>query len=54
MMDNCAGGGGRNDLGMLSNFHWVQVSDEWGAVRTLKISNGFSLAFPPEYGNLGI
>ena len=51
MMENCAGGGGRNDLGMLNNFHWAQVSDEWGAVRTLKILNGFSLAFPPEYGN---
>ena len=51
MMENCAGGGGRNDLGMLSNFHWAQVSDEWGAVRALKILNGFSLAFPPEYGN---
>ena len=50
MMENCASGGGRNDLGMLQNFHWTQVSDEWGGVRTLKILNGFSLAFPPEYG----
>jgi len=50
LMENCAGGGGRNDLGMLSNFHWTQVSDESGAVRALKILNGFSLAFPPEYG----
>jgi alpha-galactosidase len=50
MLENCAGGGGRNDLGMLQNFHWTQVSDEWGGVRTLKILNGFSLAFPPEYG----
>jgi alpha-galactosidase len=49
MMENCAGGGGRNDLGMLQNFHWTQVSDEWGGVRTLKIINGFTLAFPPEY-----
>jgi len=50
MMENCAGGGGRNDLGMLQNFHWAQVSDEWGGVRTLKALNGFSLALPPEYG----
>jgi alpha-galactosidase len=50
MMENCASGGGRNDLGMLQNFQWTQVSDEWGGVRTLKILNGFSLAFPPEYG----
>jgi alpha-galactosidase len=50
MMENCASGGGRNDLGMLENFHWTQVSDEWGGVRTLKILNGFSLALPPEYG----
>jgi len=49
MMENCAGGGGRNDLGMLQNFNWAQVSDEWGAVRTLKIINGFTLALPPEY-----
>jgi alpha-galactosidase len=50
LMENCAGGGGRNDLGMLSNFHWTQISDESGAVRELKLLNGFSLAFPPEYG----
>ena len=50
MFENCSSGGGRNDLGMLGNFHWTQVSDEWGAVRTLKVLNGFSLAFPPEYG----
>ena len=35
---------------MLHNFHWAQTSDEWGAVRSLKILNGFTLAFPPEYG----
>ena len=45
MMENCAGGGGRNDLGMLQNFHWTQVSDEWGGVRTLKVLNGFSHGF---------
>ena len=49
MLENCAGGGGRNDLGMLQNFNWAQVSDEWGGVRTLKVLNGFSIAFPPEY-----
>jgi alpha-galactosidase len=49
MMENCSSGGGRNDLGMLQNFNWAQVSDEWGAVRTLKIINGFTLALPPEY-----
>lgn len=50
MLENCASGGGRNDLGMLTNFHWAQVSDQWGGVRTLKALNGFSIAFPPEYG----
>jgi alpha-galactosidase len=49
MMENCAGGGGRNDLGMLANFHWAQITDEWGPVRTLKILNGFTQALPPEY-----
>lgn len=50
MLENCAGGGGRNDLGMLQNFHWTQISDEWGGVRTLKILNGFTIPYPPEYG----
>jgi len=36
MMENCAGGGGRNDLGMLQNFNWAQVSDEWGGVKNLE------------------
>lgn len=49
MMENCAGGGGRNDLGMLENFHWAQTSDEYGSARALTIYNGFTLAFPPEY-----
>jgi alpha-galactosidase len=49
MLENCAGGGGRNDLGMLQNFHWTQISDEWGGVRTLKILNGFTIPLPPEY-----
>ena len=25
MLENCASGGGRNDLGMLGNFHWTQA-----------------------------
>jgi alpha-galactosidase len=50
MLENCSGGGGRNDLGMLQNFHWTQISDEWGGVRTLKILNGFTIPYPPEYG----
>jgi alpha-galactosidase len=50
IMENCAGGGGRNDLGMLANFDYAQQSDEWSAVKALKVTNGFTLAFPPEYG----
>ena len=48
LLENCASGGGRNDLGMLSRFHWTQVSDNWEPQGQLKIFNGTTLALPPE------
>jgi len=48
LLENCAAGGGRTDLGMLRRFHWTQITDNWSPARTLKILNGASLALPPE------
>ena len=48
LLENCAGGGGRMDLGMMSRFHWTQVSDNWDPVPTLKIINGILYALLPE------
>ena len=47
-MENCSGGGGRPDLGMMRRFHWTQVSDNWTPLHQLKILNGMTLALPPE------
>ena len=41
-------GGGHNDLGMMSRFHWAQMSDDWWPVSALKILSGMTLALPPE------
>jgi len=48
LLENCASGGGRNDLGMLSRFHWTQGTDNWEPQGQLKIFNGTTLALPPE------
>ncbi len=48
LLENCSSGGGRTDLGMLSRFHWTQVTDKWSPAPTLKIVNGMALALPPE------
>ena len=48
LLENCAGGGGRMDLGLMGRFHWTQVSDNWTPQNTIKIVNGMSLALPPE------
>jgi alpha-galactosidase len=48
LLENCSGGGGRADLGMLSRFHWTQVSDNWDPQNTVKIVNGMTFALPPE------
>jgi alpha-galactosidase len=48
VMENCAGGGGRTDLGFISNFHYTQVSDCHLVPRHVTITNGMSIALPPE------
>ncbi len=47
--ENCAGGGGRTDVGFLANFHHTWVSDYQVAPRSFAITNGMTIALPPEY-----
>ncbi len=49
LLENCASGGGRTDLGLVSRFHHTWVSDCQVAPRSVRIFNGMSLALPPEY-----
>lgn len=47
-LENCAGGGGRNDLGMLSRFHYACESD-WSVMPySIRAINSLSLFIPPE------
>jgi alpha-galactosidase len=47
-LENCAGGGGRNDLGMLSRFHYVAESD-WSVMPySIRAINAMTLFIPPE------
>ena len=48
IFENCAGGGGRTDLGMLRAFNHTWVSDWQRAPRSLYITSGMTLALPPE------
>jgi len=48
-LENCSGGGGRTDLGMMSRFTTSWISDWMKLPRTIRILNGMSLALPPEY-----
>ena len=47
-LENCWGGGGRTDLGMMRRFHWSQLSDNQNPEQQLLILNGMTLAMPPE------
>ncbi|MDD2710705.1 MAG: alpha-galactosidase [Verrucomicrobiae bacterium] len=48
-LENCAAGGGRTDVGMVSRFATTWVSDCLSMPRTVRILNGMSMALPPEY-----
>jgi alpha-galactosidase len=50
LIENCCGGGGRNDWGMMSRTHWAQLSDESRPAETLQILNGMTVFLPPELG----
>lgn len=48
ILQNCAGGGGRLDLGILRRFHNTELSDWMRGPRNLKILNGMTWLLPPE------
>ena len=48
IFQNCAGGGGRLDLGIMRRFHNTELSDWMRAPRELKILNGMTWILPPE------
>ena len=67
IFENCAGGGGRTDLGIMKAFNHTWVSDCQCAPDSVFITNGMTMALPPErvdrlfagmschvYGSLGI
>lgn len=46
--ENCASGGARTDLGMMKAFHHTWVSDWQRMPRSISITNGMTMALPPE------
>jgi alpha-galactosidase len=48
VFQNCAGGGGRLDWGILQHFHNTEISDWMRQPRAMVILNGLSMALPPE------
>lgn len=48
VFENCAGGGGRTDVGMVANFNHTWVTDWQKAPRSFAITNGMTIALPPE------
>jgi len=49
ILENCAGGGGRTDIGMVRRFSHTWVTDWQIAPRSFTITNGMTMALPPEY-----
>ncbi len=49
IFENCASGGGRTDLGMVSRVSHTWVTDWQIAPRSFAIINGMSMCLPPEY-----
>ena len=47
-LENCASGGGRNDLGMMSRFHYACESDFSMFPRSIRAINGLTMFLPPE------
>ena len=48
VFENCAGGGGRTDIGMMKYFNHTWVSDNMTMPRSVLIANGMTIALPPE------
>jgi alpha-galactosidase len=49
IFENCAGGGGRTDIGLVRRFSHTWVTDWRIAPRSFTITNGMTMALPPEY-----
>lgn len=49
IFENCAGGGGRTDIGQVRRFSHTWVTDWQIAPRSFTITNGMTMALPPEY-----
>ncbi len=49
IFESCAGGGGRTDVGMVSRFSHSWVTDWQIAPRSFAITNGMTMALPPEF-----
>jgi alpha-galactosidase len=48
IFENCAGGGARTDIGMVRRFNHTDVTDWQIAPRSFMITNGMTMALPPE------
>ncbi len=48
LFENCAGGGGRTDLGIMKSFQHTWVSDWQKMPHSVMITNGMTMALPPE------
>ncbi len=48
IFENCASGGGRTDLGHMKAFNHTWVSDNQVAPKSVIITNGMTMALPPE------
>lgn len=51
ILENCASGGGRTDIGFMENFSHTWITDWPIAPRSFSIENGMTIALPPEYIN---
>jgi alpha-galactosidase len=49
ILENCAGGGSRTDIGTVRLFSHTWVTDYQVAPRSFSITNGMTIALPPEY-----
>ena len=49
IFENCAGGGGRTDIGWMRRFNHTSVTDWPIAPRSFIVTNGMTMALPPEY-----
>ena len=49
IFEHCASGGGRTDIGMVPRFAHTWVTDWPIAPRAFRITNGMTMALPPEY-----